>query len=394
MVPIRPGRGAIRWARRPPVIDACAVWAGTRMLVWGGRTGLFASTAVNTGASFDPVGGAWSATSTAGAPQARFRPICVWTGQKMLVVGGISATSTGLSTGGAYDPSTNTWTPIAPGHTSTTTEWREYGAWTGSEMITKSGRYDPALDTWTATSTPPRTRIGATRLWTGSRVIVWGGCWEEGSGGCYVDDRGEWYEPATDTWGLINNNLADSTAMDHAAVWTGTHMVAIGGDAFFGKANDQGIRYHAATNTWQPTRASLSLLPPRFSSTVWSSTAAITYGGDQQFFSETTSTTRTAQFDDVWMFATFGTPAVRFQHTAIWTGSRMIVWGGGTSTGSANLTQNTSTGGRYDPVTASWQATSLNRRTRSAPPAHREIQEGGPRVWAQRMDELRAEHLR
>jgi VCBS repeat-containing protein len=342
----------------PSVTSACAVWTGTRMLVWGGRTGLFASTAVNTGASFDPVGGAWSAMSATGAPQARWSPICVWTGQKLLVVGGISAMQTGLSTGSAYDPSTNTWTPIAPGHTSTTSYWREYGVWTGSEMITKSGRYDPALDTWTAPPAPPRARIGATRLWTGSRVIVWGGCWDQGSSGCLVDDRGEWYEPATDTWGLIDNNLSDTTAMDHTAVWTGTHMVAFGGDLFFGKASHMGIRYHAATNTWQPTLASVST-PLRFGSAVWTGTAAITFGGDPQSFLDTSSTTHTAQLDDVWRFATFGTPVARFQHTASWTGSRMIVWGGGTATGSSNLTQNTSTGGRYDPATASWQATAL-----------------------------------
>lgn len=363
------------------------VWTGNEMLIWGGTTGnnvplgdgarydplvdryqpistigapsaRTGHTAVNTGASFDPARGVWSATSTVGAPQARWSPICVWTGQKMIVVGGYSATNTGLSTGAAYDPATDTWTPIAPGHTSTNSSWREYGVWTGSEMITKSGRYDPALDRWTATSVPPGTRTGATRLWTGSRVIVWGGCWDQGVGGCQVDGRGEWYEPAADTWGLIDDNLAETTAMDHVAVWTGTHMVAFGGDAFFGKAKDTGIRYHAATNTWQSTRASVGV-PMPFGSTVWTGTAAISYGGDPSFFSLAYSTTSIAQYDDVWTFATTGTPTDRFQHTASWTGSRMIVWGGGTMTGSNNLTENTSTGGRYDPVTASWQATSL-----------------------------------
>jgi hypothetical protein len=40
-------------------------------------------------------------------------------------------------------------------------------------------------------------------------------------------------------------------------------------------------------------------------------------------------------------------PAARGNHTSIWTGSGMIVWGGGHS----------NTGGRYNPATSSWTAT-------------------------------------
>src|SRR5436309_13568174 len=49
-------------------------------------------------------------------------------------------------------------------------------------------------------------------------------------------------------------------------------------------------------------------------------------------------------------------PAGRYEHTAVWTGSGMIVWGG--FNGSY-----LNTGGRYNPGTDSWTATS----TTSAP---------------------------
>ena len=39
-------------------------------------------------------------------------------------------------------------------------------------------------------------------------------------------------------------------------------------------------------------------------------------------------------------------------HTAVWTGSEMIVWGGYNGSGNLN------TGGRYNPGTDSWTATS------------------------------------
>ncbi len=64
--------------------------------------------------------------------------------------------------------------------------------------------------------------------------------------------------------------------------------------------------------------------------------------------------------DDSWTAtSTTSAPAARELHTAVWTGSEMIVWGGLGSGGRLN------TGGRYNPGTDSWTATS----TTSAPVA-------------------------
>src|SRR5213593_3499815 len=57
--------------------------------------------------------------------------------------------------------------------------------------------------------------------------------------------------------------------------------------------------------------------------------------------------------DDTWTAtSTTSAPAGRASHTAVWTGSEMIVWGG--TDGSSFL----NTGGRYNPSTDSWTATS------------------------------------
>src|SRR5262249_51647948 len=57
--------------------------------------------------------------------------------------------------------------------------------------------------------------------------------------------------------------------------------------------------------------------------------------------------------DDTWTPTSFNNaPTGRTYHTAVWTGSEMIVWGGVGFSGSFN------TGGRYDPTTDSWTATS------------------------------------
>ncbi len=57
--------------------------------------------------------------------------------------------------------------------------------------------------------------------------------------------------------------------------------------------------------------------------------------------------------DDTWTAtAMTNAPTARFAHTAVWTGTEMIVWGGFGVSSSLN------TGGRYDPITDSWTATS------------------------------------
>jgi hypothetical protein len=48
--------------------------------------------------------------------------------------------------------------------------------------------------------------------------------------------------------------------------------------------------------------------------------------------------------------ATASAPSSRSDHTAVWTGSHMLVWGGDTSSGTVN------TGGQYDPAANSWSA--------------------------------------
>ena len=57
--------------------------------------------------------------------------------------------------------------------------------------------------------------------------------------------------------------------------------------------------------------------------------------------------------DDTWTAtSTTNAPTGRDQHTAVWTGSEMIVWGGENNGVLLN------TGGRYNPSTDSWTATS------------------------------------
>jgi N-acetylneuraminic acid mutarotase len=107
-----------------------------------------------------------------------------------------------LNDGGQYDPGTNTWTATT---TTSAPSERQYHAavWTGSRMIVwggygeispyylnDGGQYDPVANTWTATTTTgaPTVRYLHTAVWTGSRMIVWGGL----NGSTYLNDGGQW----------------------------------------------------------------------------------------------------------------------------------------------------------------------------------------------------------
>src|SRR5205807_9096420 len=108
----------------------------------------------------------WTVTATMNAPLGRAFHSAVWTGSKMIVWGGIDDFGNGLNTGGMYDPTTDTWTATSINH-APSARGGQATVWTGSEMIvwggadradssatllTTGGRYNPGTDSWTAIS--------------------------------------------------------------------------------------------------------------------------------------------------------------------------------------------------------------------------------------------------
>ena len=103
-------------------------------------------------------------------------------------------------------------------------------------------------------------------------------------------------------------------------------------------------------DTW--TFTSVSNAPTaRYSHTaVWTGSEMIVWGGEDINGNVLDTGGRYDPSTDSWTAtSTTNAPAARYVHTAVWTGSEMIVWGG-----SGNL----NTGGRYDPSTDSWTTTS------------------------------------
>ena len=93
---------------------------------------------------------------------------------------------------------------------------------------------------------------------------------------------------------------------------------------------------------------------------VWTGSEMIVWGGDIPPFTYFNTGGRYTPATDSWIAtSTANAPAARTAHTAVWTGSEMIVWGGRMNQGTFN------SGGRYTPATDSWIATS----TANAPAA-------------------------
>ena len=85
---------------------------------------------------------------------------------------------------------------------------------------------------------------------------------------------------------------------------------------------------------------------------VWTGSEMIVWGGFDDSFTFVNTGGRYNPSTDSWTATSItNAPTARSSHTAVWTGNEMIVWGGWP--GLFN------TGGRYDPSTDSWTATSL-----------------------------------
>ncbi|OGF66333.1 MAG: hypothetical protein A2Y62_21470 [Candidatus Fischerbacteria bacterium RBG_13_37_8] len=109
-----------------------------------------------------------------------------------------------------------------------------------------------------------------------------------------------------------------------------------------------GGRYNPTTDSWIVT--SLTDAPPvrKYHTAVWTGTEMIIWGG-----SSDSTGGRYNPTTDSWIATSItDAPSPRGLHTAVWTGTDMIIWGG-------NDGSDTNTGGRYNPTADSWIATSL-----------------------------------
>jgi hypothetical protein len=311
-----------------------AVWTGDLMVVWGGYDG---SGPLATGGRYDPRADTWTPVADAGAPSGRYQHAAVWSGSEMLVWGGLGAASldTGGRYDPRTDhwsPTTPTnapaprWGPVAVWTGDLLVVWGGYGP---SGVLDSGGRYDPGGDSWTptATSNRPAARGGHSAVWTGNQMIIWGGS-QDLLGPL---NSGASFDPVTAAWTALSTLDAPSPRTDPVAVWTGSVMVAWGG-VTGDDHRGTGGRYDPSTDSWTPTRVDGS---PGWNiyrvgvSAVWTGSEMIVWGGRDSGELFRGDGARYDPVGDQWTpVAPEGAPAARAYHTAVWTGGAMVIWGG------------------------------------------------------------------
>lgn len=157
-----------------------------------------------------------------------------------------------------------------------------------------------------------------------------------------------------EAWFPTSTSNAPSGRSGHTAVWTGTEMLIWGGSTLIiGGFTNTGGRYDPATDTWRPISTTNAPSPRSNHTAVWTGTEMLIWGGSDSRGPLNTGARYNPATDTWTPISTANAPSPRSGHTAIWTGSEMIIWGGVGSGGTR-----TNTGGRYDPRTDSWRPVS------------------------------------
>lgn len=351
-----------------------AVWTGDRMIVWGGckdseQALEGCGTYLKSGGIYDPSADRWTRTDESTAPEARAYHSAVWTGQKMLIWGGCTrgaGCQDYLTTGASFDPARNIWRQTASaatiglrGRTNHATAWTGtrlliWGGQTGvntpgaqAEALGDGGLYDPAADLWTPVATDentPAPRSFHTATWTGdtgnpataNKMLVWGGCDKEEFVACdrYFGD-GAFYDPSTRRWTkLVTTGVAPAARRLHTAVLVPgkAQLIIWGGQAGTHNLGDGAI-LDLKTLHWQRM---LGIGPEARSrhTSVWTGDSMVVFGGETApgvyaekvgSFTPPASPAASGVWSDV--LGEYYPIKVK-NHTALWTGEAMVIWGG------------------------------------------------------------------
>jgi hypothetical protein len=268
----------------------------------------------------------------------------------MIVFGGTSVTGDTLADGAAWDPATGKWralpvSPLGP-RDGALVAWAgdRLLVWGGStvlpdnppdgaetEMKNDGVAYVPAGNKWVPVPAAPiPARRDADSVWTGSRLVVSGG-YHEGDD----DDRtdGAALDPATGVWSPIAARPTPGSCGGGSAcagVWTGqVALFAV-----------SGVAYDPAADRWSAIApAPVPDGPAPGEPNVWTGRGLMSWGisGDPDTSDDATGGNdgpppmHGATYDPVangWESFAAGPLPTRTDHSAVWTGQEMLVWGG------------------------------------------------------------------
>ena len=224
-------------------------------------------------------------------------------------------------------------------------------------------KFDPANNRWVAlSSNGAEPRFNHELVLAGDKLIAWGGYTDLGSG--VYQSSGQIYDLKTDKWSTIRGTKPAGTTgyvrTSQTATWTGRKLLVWGSVIPTGSSlsnwTHEGCMYDLVSDKWE--RVDTRSAPIRYSghSAIWTGSEVLIWGGkvppgvsgnngvltnEGALFNPETNSWRA--------ISTRNAPSPRMDHVAVWTGTQMIVFGGSDNT--RNIKGN---GGIYDLKTDTW----------------------------------------
>lgn len=168
------------------------------------------------------------------------------------------------------------------------------------------------------------------------------------SGVCVAGGGASWC--STDACEVSQIGSPPGGRANHTAIWTGSEMIVWGGGEYERAPGVLvGARYSPTTDAWANLSTEDAPSDRAYHTAVWTGTEMIVWGG--YYDRPLNNGARYNPTTDTWTaLPTTGAPATRSEHTAVWTGSEMIVWGGWATD------RHLGTGARYNPARDEWTA--------------------------------------
>lgn len=253
---------------------------------------IYTTTPLKSGGRFNPETGKWTRMTMQNAPEGRVQHVAVWTGQEMLVWGGVTrqfpdrGAYVGIMEGGRE--ALENLKAAMKASEFVGVDFKD--GWEGKmiaqmrkvktkrkdpppELLSSGAIYDPTTDRWQPISgvNAPGARLGHTAVWSGRELLLWGGM-----GDSFDPNQGYRYDPRTDRWSRMSSHGEPQARHGHSAVWTGKEMIVWGGDPQLWKydspeesyvkqslqAVPSGGRYDPETDRWTATPTTWT--PPKF----------------------------------------------------------------------------------------------------------------------------------
>lgn len=336
-----------------------ALWTGDSMVVVGGYNDE-SQKSLNTVFSYDPRADRWTNLAAPAGFGGRHDAAVAWTGDQLFVWGGFrknGASTDWVYDGAIYDSRDKSWSLISKPSwwTPRSSTWefdpRQTVIWTGKKLIVWGGVdntnnkalgaiFDPATKSWSRMNSEsayaPLRLGGHSAIWTGNTMVIWGGYAGMSDAFRTITNEGAIYDPAKDEWLPTAVQNAPYARAGHQAIWTGQKMIVISGGGVSSRPeiSSTGGQYNIETGEW--TTYVNELMAERVGhKAVWNGEEILIIGGR--------SNRLRTYFGELYAYSPFstrwrvlpgaGTPPARVYPSIVWTGSSAIVWGGSNGDG-------------------------------------------------------------